>query len=202
MISRINAILLTLFGIFLGGSLVFLSPALKNSSLDLEFWAYIAGTMIAIFALGITIWQVRTTIQHNELTNEPHLQLHNHILSKDLAIEIFITNDGLGPAVIKSSKFYFQGKEIPYEGTRRTYLLVQAMFDGQDFSPSYSHLDDGSMIPAGGRQIIFKVDFKGYIKDEVAFIERWTRISNKVQIIVEYASIYGDKKILDDRIQD
>lgn len=198
MIKRTNAILLTLFGILLGGLLVYLSPTLKNPKLDIEFWAYLISTLIGLFALTFTIWQVRSTIKHNKLTNTPHLQLFHNISGPDLSIEVYIENRGLGPAVINDFHLYLDDTEIECEGADKVLMLIDGLFKDYKCTKIFSHFDLGSLLPAGEKQDIFKMEFENYLTGELMLI--WEKINGRANIVINYSSIYGELKTLNDII--
>ncbi|HAO25509.1 MAG: hypothetical protein CMH21_13580 [Methylophaga sp.] len=120
MISRRNAILLTLFGIFLGGILVYLSPTFKNLTLNIEFSSHTPSIVIAVCALVVTVWQLNNSIKHNKLNMLPRLQVLIHSPTQDPKnnelFEIRIINNGLGPAEIDKAYFEYtkENKIIPF----------------------------------------------------------------------------------------
>lgn len=199
MISRRNALLLTLFGFFLGGGLGYLSPTFKNPNLDIEFWAYVVSTLIGLFALTFTIWQVRSTIMHNKLINTPHLQLNHDVSCEDLSIDVYIENTGLGPAAISGFQLYLDDKEIEIKGVQKVLTLIEVLFKDYECRQHYAHFDPGSLIPSRSRQDIFKIDFKNIdIEDELMSI--WDGIRGRIKIVINYPSIYGELKTLDEII--
>jgi hypothetical protein len=68
------------------------------------FFARNAQATIALFALGLTIYQASLARRHSRLTVKPHLSVkadlrYDATLNSSI-VKITLTNNGLGPAVI------------------------------------------------------------------------------------------------------
>jgi hypothetical protein len=109
-----------LVGVFLGGMVVSWLTIIPNSGITPMIILYSAGSIIALCALGLTIYQATITRKHNELILTPRLIIetanYTALKSNDL-FDITIQNNGLGPADITDAYFEFFHDEKTYSYT-------------------------------------------------------------------------------------
>lgn len=99
-------------------------------------WAMIVGIssiIIALCALGISIWQAILTRKHNKLSFKPHLTSWTHKNTQKGFYAIEIINNGLGPAIIESFSVKVDDKRIAGEGTEPIQKALKILF------PNYSY---------------------------------------------------------------
>lgn len=72
----------------------------EAASLSPEAAAAIAATVIALIALGVSLWQGHLSKQHNRLSVTPHLRIDWHI-EDGAPLRICLRNAGIGPATIR-----------------------------------------------------------------------------------------------------
>ncbi len=77
--------------------------------------------IIALTAVVVSVWQgqlsqrqLEIALEHNKLTVRPYLEIDRSINSSDQLLEINLTNQGFGPAVIESLTLTYQDAE--YQG--------------------------------------------------------------------------------------
>lgn len=201
-LSFTRLFLICAFVFVLGFTLAALSPVLTASKTDIKFIAYLAGTVIALCALIFTIWQVRSTIKHNKLTNKPKIQVTIQTLSSDNCIHVYITNNGLGPAEIINSEYSIDSKPIPHKGIDKTPHFLEDLFSGFGVERIiHGSVDDGTYIPSGESEDIFKVIFiEGFLMHEKNVRSVWDRINNRFRIYIEYKSIYNEIDYVDEPV--
>lgn len=69
------------------------------------------GLIVAIFALFLTVWQMKATAQHNRLSTKPIISLKT-TYSKSRIVQIDIINDGLGPAIINELVVFLSNRPV------------------------------------------------------------------------------------------
>jgi len=200
-----NYILTTIaffLGIFVGVITIVWLTLIPSVEITPMVVLYAAGSLIALCALGMTIWQAQTTRIHNRLTNTPVLQLNCQILADENTIKVSITNDGLGPAKIKSTQIYLMGEALSEKGIKQVFLLVEVMFGHYDnVYKSFGFAGKDTFIPAGNEHLLFSAKFpKEYTEEKL--VDVWGSIRNKAQIKITYQSIYGENYTLDDVVTD
>lgn len=84
---------------------------LVDTSSSADWWdriPAIASGLIALCALGVSLYQVYLSRLHNRLSEMPHLALH---VEQSLGqYKIQLRNDGIGPAIITSASIMNRGK--------------------------------------------------------------------------------------------
>lgn len=194
MISRRNAILLTLFGIFLGGILVYLSPTFKNPNLDIEFWAYLAGIFIAILALILSIWQIRSSINHNKLSVRPHLMFLTKTSTEPNSVTLQLTNNGLGPAKIKNMSVYNAGTLVTSENHDRVRNTMKDLTQ-QVPTLSLTGGDINESVAVSSTHIITLAELRYCpTQDQLfkEFLADFPEMLSEMEICIEYESMYGE----------
>src|SRR5688572_25280527 len=81
-----------------------------------------SAVFIALLALTVTIWQAALTRRHNRLSVRPHLRIDWLVSDEgtDEKVSVVLSNNGLGPAIIKRFQWKIDGKplarskEVPY----------------------------------------------------------------------------------------
>lgn len=159
-----------------------------------------AAETIALCALLLTVYQFIATRKHNRLMVTPHLCLSTNTSQSDseYEFEALIKNNGIGPAIIKAFKLYINDKElsVPEIDDLRFKIqdLLQRTINGFSF-------------------IVFNIDYVVSEKDEELFlyfsipIKLNTNVNefkdqlNKIDLYIEYQSMYGQTYTFDSRIQ-
>lgn len=138
--------------------------------------------LVAVCALGTTIWQGYIMRKHNKLSVKPLLT--TFAIENIGWAEYRLENCGVGPAIIKNFYLFYDEKEVS-RNNRKTYEdFFKDKTKGFLFSSNSSYVPN-SVIPAGGSIVLvsFKYDTE---KHDVSFAE-------KINIVIEYESIYQDK---------
>lgn len=69
--------------------------------------------LISITALFFAIWQGRAQIVHNHISVEPRITSYFASDAREQKFGIYIFNNGLGAAFVKSLTVFVDGKEVP-----------------------------------------------------------------------------------------
>jgi hypothetical protein len=152
---------------------------------------YVAET-IALCALTLTTWHAHTQRQHNKISLKPHLFTFNtRDKTNNVArLEALLTNNGLGPAFIKKYQVFLNGQ--PYEAEAAVKLVLG------DLSKNASHtiLGDDYAMRQNEVKTLLSVSFHAHSWDEIEAVEN--RL-DKLDLLINYSSAYGEKCVLDTR---
>lgn len=152
----------------------------------------IAGVVVALCALGLTLWQLSVAQRHNRLSVRPHLTTWRTIQLDPFSVIVTITNNGLGPALIEEFKFTSPNGK-PLEGKPEEQLADALYLFFSDYEDTVAietaHMYADLSVAVGEERVLLKLDIIG---DEVptdAFIDE--QIS-KVKLNIKYKSFYGE----------
>jgi len=156
-------------------------------------------TIISLLALFVAIWSITSSRKHNKLTVRPHLYASLEVSSANLVCGFYIVNKGLGPAIIKSSKYYLDGVEVDF----KEILNVIDKFPSE-FSIFVSGLKQGKAISKDEKFSVVEIkwDFLKYelpkdkeirkrIGEDVSRFS--SQLSRRLGVEVEWESSYGEK---------
>ncbi len=80
--------------------------------------------VVAIIALTFSIWQGRAQIAHNYVSVEPRVNSYFSNNGKEDQWGVYITNNGMGTAFVKSLDVYVDGKIVPNHKYGKFYSAV------------------------------------------------------------------------------
>ncbi len=105
---------------------------------------------------------------------------------KNSKFEVTIVNRGVGPAIIKNFVLKIDGKEKSRNNSQDYHDSLGKLLE--NFKPlMISHLSSGSAVQVGEEIVVLRFKYNAKT-DKIDFI-------NKVEILVEYQSIYKDEII-------
>lgn len=150
----------------------------------IEKLSHYAVVLIAVMAVGISVWQGRIsqrqlelTIRHNQLSVKPFLDATRFTSSDDHMMEVLLSNQGYGPAIVKKFELIYEGKSYPH---------WNAVFDASGENENIRYLRnyaEGSVIAPGREDALFRLK---------------TSFENKgITLKVTYQSIYEEVFELD-----
>ena len=100
-------------------------------------WIAISGGIIALLALGLTLWEAHLIRHHNRLSVRPVLTFSlniDHTSEIHDFVGVRLNNKGLGPAFIRRILFYSDDKQIGEIGLHTSVpLLTQVGLVGPQF---------------------------------------------------------------------
>ncbi len=150
----------------------------------------ITSAFIAVCALGVTVWQGLQNLKHNKLSVLPLISLTNEIsvindvnIKGDLNYKIVLTNQGVGPAIIKKFELLFDGETVLFNDadTYEKFLDSKTKkFTGRNFAQR----KQGSIIKVGERLILWEFNYHEH--QDTSEVE-------KLGLRIEYESIYQDE---------
>ena len=154
--------------------------------MDIEIIIAGCSTIIALSALGASIWQGYIQSRHHKLSALPHLTIdYDHRSSNDVAV--YLKSNGLGPAKLIEYEWLFNGKRFPI-GTKQDYLdLLNVMGHGGTDVEFYGPHIGGYLEPGFN---CFLIRFSNSADTENH--KNITCRLYKAGIYLKYESIYGE----------
>lgn len=135
--------------------------------------------LVALCALLISIWQGYSMQQHNQLSLRPYLETELNT-ELDGRWELFINNNGLGPAHVNNVQYFVDGKS--YEN-REDFLVALGEDPG-----CFGRGNIARFYKVADRQMVYTALNKPCFKTEAAL----RAMSNRMQIVIDYQSLYGE----------
>ncbi|WP_139135223.1 hypothetical protein [Roseivirga sp. 4D4] len=136
--------------------------------------------IIALCAVLVSVWQGRISQrqleisqEHNRLTVKPYIDITRFTNSSDKTLEVKVSNQGYGPAIINSFELIYDGKAYSDWNS----VLGEA---GEGGNIRYlNNYSEGSLIASGKEQVLMRLE---------------TDFNNKnITIKIEYKSIYNEE---------
>lgn len=162
--------------------------------MDWETSISLASAVVALCALGVTVWQGNQNYRHNKMSVRPKLTASENYQDDDKGrtVNFELINAGFGPAIIKDFILVYDGKEVS-NNNRKTYEdFLQQLSKEVVFQSLYSFIPDSSLL-AGERYELFSFRYKH--GQDVSFID-------KLNLRVNYQSIYEDETFIYDSKKD
>ena len=163
--------------------------------LDLEAnsIAAIASAVIAGLIFITTLWQILRNDKRNKILVRPLLEFGGYIgdgdkqkNKKNSKFEVTVVNRGVGPAVIENFILKIDGEEKSRNNSNDYHDSLEKLL--KNFKPLMNtHLSSGSTVQVGEEIVVLRFKYNAKA-DNIDFI-------NKVEILVEYQSIYKDEII-------
>lgn len=162
-----------------------------------------ASLFIAACALFLTINQSMATRKHNRLSIKPHLtsfvsRMNGPEQMGVRRISATLSNNGLGPAFIKSYELLLDGKSIDATEPKDVYPVVARVIPAQLIQEDcyFTFLRDGYVMAKGDEVAVAVIAIALTIHDDPVAIEE---ALNRFHIRVVFESAYGESTIYDSR---
>lgn len=161
-----------------------------------EMWISLASAVVALCALGVTIWQGHQNYRHNKMSVRPKLTASEDYQDDDKGrtISFELINAGFGPAIIKDFILVYDGKKVS-NNNRKAFedFLTQLTKDqGVDLLSLYSFIPGSSLLTEERYELF---SFRHKHGQNVSFID-------KLNLRVNYQSIYEDETFIYDSKKD
>lgn len=158
----------------------------------MEFIKNHATEIIAISAVIFTAWQAFIQRRHNRVSVIPHLFTFTHRDKNQTAARLLLQlqNNGLGPAFIKKFQIFYNGQPCEPDAAI-SYALGELTKNSQRTA-----LGTDYAMPSKERKTILAVTFPAKTEED---IEKVAEKLDKLDLLVEYQSAYGEKFKLDSR---
>jgi len=152
----------------------------------------LASASVALAALFVSIRNVRAMRIHNELSVKPLLSIFTKISPSAPQLEIFIRNNGLGPAIINKVYVFIDDKKQTFEKAIHWKNIVGKIWDFDGMITGYAIQSKATEALCSNKELrllSIKDDTQIYVAQELA--KKLTRL----QIEVYYESMYGKQFI-------
>lgn len=146
--------------------------------------------LIAIIALGFSIWQGRKTINHNIISVRPHLDVISEFDTQSKSINFSIINNGLGPAIIDKI-IISAGDNKLKEFSREEFVnfFKSAGLPKIIYALKFNKAVNNYVISPDRESNIFSL-YK--IEELKKFVEELYVFYQKINIVIEYRSFYNE----------
>lgn len=152
-----------------------------------EMWISMASAVVAVCALGVTVWQGNQNYRHNKMSVRPKLTASEDYQDDDngRVVSFELINAGFGPAIIKDFILVYDGKVVA-QNNRKTledFLKKLTKDKNVELLSLYSFIPDSLLLTEESSEI-----FSFYIQhgQDMSFID-------KLNIRINYQSIYEDE---------
>lgn len=158
-----------------------------------DFLGENVASIIAACAMAITFWQGWLSRKHNELSVSPELGIHWSLNHEPGEIIFELKNSGLGPAKIHSYNCKVLGKEIS-KGDKNLDMVKLFKKNGYPgvATVGISIIPGGTYVKEGATSMLLEV--KGLPGSSHFDRKDADEIMHKIEIHIEYSSLYGKTK--------
>ena len=161
--------------------------------MDWDMVIGVAATVIALCALGLSIYQSGLTRRHNKLSVKPHIATWINTDTDSKTYQAGLVNNGLGPAIIIDFRIRVDGALVQGKGTEPVEAGIKSMFPAANYHAKYGSVAPGYSMAANERCMIVSIEFRGDHSPQSDEIEA---AFDKASIEVKYEYLYGDRFVL------
>lgn len=158
--------------------------------------------VIALCALGLTIYQASVTRRHNRLSVTPHIQIFTErSLSKGIGtISVSILNNGLGPALFESYELLLVEQPIDVGDITSVELALSQRLGRTLTVVSLANLIGAHSMRRDESRVVLSVQLS--CKDHNEFKDFGDSFIRQVNIAITYRSLYQSRFVYDSRQSD
>jgi hypothetical protein len=165
-------------------------------------WKFVgnnAAAIIALCALGLSIYQALATRRHNRLSVRPHLVVFtDRSLSNNQATFVVkIRNTGLGPAIVKSYVVFVDGNPFPIADGAVVLSTLCTILSRPVPRFGYHRLAPGDAIARDQELVLLSAEFNCANRQDY---ETAMKCFERVSARLSYASMYGEPFEYDSRV--
>jgi len=153
----------------------------------------VSGIIIAVSALGLSIWQGLVTRRHNIVSLRPQLTTWFKELYSDGIFELSVINNGVGPALIDSFDVLLDDKKLDGGRTEPMRVALELLFKGYEFSTEQGFIGPSYSMSSNEEHSLAKVIFTKRWPTK----EQMNALILRLNIIVKYHSLYDEKFVLE-----
>lgn len=164
-------------------------------------WISITGicsVVIALCALGYTIWQGKQAQKHNKLSFRPHLTTWSHRDSSKGSYAVEIINNGLGPALIESFTIKIDNKVIAGTGLEPIEKALKILFPNHKYQSHHAYMGNGYSMAPKERCTVMSIQF---IEPQSLTQEAIEHTLDRADLIIRYKSFYEEEFIYSSEVE-
>lgn len=138
--------------------------------------------LVAICALGASLWQGYLLQAHNRLSVTPALEFERNIDPDEQSFSVYLNNNGIGPGRVLNSRLRIDGK---------TYDTWPEIFTALKLDSScFGHGAIDRLYKIGDRQLVIRNMERPECRMN---LETATAMFSRVSLDLEYESLYHDQ---------
>lgn len=184
-----------------------MAPNKGSGTIKIQLIANILTIMVAVAAIGLSIWEGRENRLHNRLSVMPHLEKVQSTttqgpLDSTATIRYALYNSGLGPAVLHDALVFFEDSLIFRSGADEHYYDFKDFMEnlqnlnGSESIYSYTHSRrSGELMQAGKEHLFFNLtvpsDVEGINGSTTGYVRK--EVLSRYSFAFCYCSVYGDR---------
>ena len=150
----------------------------------------ISAIMIALAAVGVSIWQSVEIRKHNRFSLAPYIVVAPGLTGLDGKNGVFVENNGTGSAFIINAEIVANGKV--FDLTKNSWPQIYKHLNIKPLCHSESWFPKGSVLKAGmEHQLIGPTKSAEKPTCRIEFVKLLS--ANKLQLNLEYQSIYEEE---------
>jgi hypothetical protein len=156
--------------------------ALPRRRINIELLLGISATFLSLAALVVSIFQTKIAREQQQASVWPRLATSSDVL--DLNFYFTISNQGVGPAIIKSVNTIYKGRK--YSSLSELLLQQTGRLDGGYL---YGNLEQEMVLKAGDEYELFKITRND---EPLSFKLRDVVQDSSFHFQIGYADVYGN----------
>lgn len=153
----------------------------------------------ALVTAAIAFWALRFSAKQMEMHDKNYRLMTKPKLDDTKVIDIHkqkliyqLANSGIGPAIVKHTEFYFEGKIIEEEDPI-THIIKELVPGIDTHHFGHQTIANDSYIPTNKTLNLLTINCEEYCKVE----ELATDLARKVRMVIHYESIYEESFTFD-----
>lgn len=171
---------------------------LVDSKIERDFVISVSAIVVSITGIGLGVYynwkNLKNTKKHNKKTVEPLLNLSVELTAENGHL-IYLNNLGLGPAILISIDFVFEEKSYKNLVELQMNHYMDCILNMNEEQSQNTIIVKGGIIGVGEEIRMHKLIFKNEFNTG-SFLD----FLRKTSIKVEYSNLYGDLKVLQERL--
>jgi len=149
-----------------------------------------ASVIIAAFAFIHTLIFAYETNRFNKSTVRPHLTLWTHTDYINMSFDLYIRNNGIGPAIINEFKYLVDDVPIECKGSEAVENLFKKLFSDYEYNYTPAYIGAFYVMSVSEEVKLFNITFEGENIPSKEFVDN---AADSVDLFVKYESVYGEK---------
>ena len=160
--------------------------------MDTSDFIALASTVVALSALGVSIWQGYVMREHNKLSVMPLLYVDKDT-REGSDIELTVLNQGVGPAIITSFALYCDENQYLFPTTKQyAEILVSLGLDPKQQVFTADIPIEGNVIKDGSSFSVIKFIGSG---QNAELHKQITSVLPRLSLEIVYQSVYQESKM-------
>ncbi len=143
--------------------------------------------VISLCALALTIYQAWMTRRHNRLSCRPHLTHWTLTNFQKGWVNISVSNNGLGPAIIRSLQLKIDGQIVKGNDSIVFQNAAAELFPNRVREGNFGHVNREFSLPPDGKVVLAELQFK----EPYPTKEEFETALRRAVLKIRYKSFYG-----------